>query len=607
MRINLLALILTIGTSSLFAQTESEIKHSSAFYWGEGEGATIDEADKIALAAVSRSISVAVDATSGRDNRTTMENGRAVSQTQVTTNSVVARSSATFTNIEMRVLQESPTFKVIRWIPRAEIQRQLDGRKAKVDEFSKLAHKALANRKVADALRYYYWSYALLMSLPHHAEVQIEDEEQNIKQAESWLPDRINSIFKRVKSSVVRKIPDELNAYEVAFTIDGQAVDNLQYTYFDGSEWSPIYEAIDGTSMVELRPSAKPSHLQLKYEYRFEAESQCDDEVHKILEEQKNLVFGRNFVNVPMETKGEEARKAAEAVDEVKTASTQMTEKMPAVSTDEATTCEEKMETVISATRTGKKEEIRPLCTDEGYDTYNRLVGYGKGNIVGTPSLSYTRSGDEIISRSVPMQFTFSGKRKIMENVVYTFDNQGKIDNVAFGLSRVAAKSLLGKEGSTFTSDARQVIENFLETFKTAYALKRIDYLEKVFADDALIITGKKVAKVEGNPENGYSSNHYVKLTRQSKAEYIANLRRIFRSREFVNIKFADSEIKKMGKGGEIYSIQIRQDYFSNNYGDSGYLFLLVDVNDPKNPIIHVRAWQEEPDPEWGIIGPEMF
>ena len=62
-----------------------------------------------------------------------------------------------------------------------------------------------------------------------------------------------------------------------------------------------------------------------------------------------------------------------------------------------------------------------------------------------------------------------------------------------------------------------------------------------------------------------------------------------------------------MGKSEDVYAIQIKQDYFSANYGDTGYLFLLVDVNDPDKPIIHVRAWQEQPDPSWGIIGPEHF
>ena len=44
-----------------------------------------------------------------------------------------------------------------------------------------------------------------------------------------------------------------------------------------------------------------------------------------------------------------------------------------------------------------------------------------------------------------------------------------------------------------------------------------------------------------------------------------------------------------MGAGGETYGIQIKQDYYSSNYGDHGYLFLMVDFNDPENPSIKVR------------------
>ena len=62
-----------------------------------------------------------------------------------------------------------------------------------------------------------------------------------------------------------------------------------------------------------------------------------------------------------------------------------------------------------------------------------------------------------------------------------------------------------------------------------------------------------------------------------------------------------------MSKGGELYCIQIKQDYYSSNYGDSGYLFLMVDLNRPDAPIIKVRTWQTQPDPDFGLIGPEFF
>lgn len=57
----------------------------------------------------------------------------------------------------------------------------------------------------------------------------------------------------------------------------------------------------------------------------------------------------------------------------------------------------------------------------------------------------------------------------------------------------------------------------------------------------------------------------------------------------------------KAGRGGEVYGIQIKQDYYSTNYGDTGYLFLMVDLNNPDEPIIKVRTWQEEPDPVDGL------
>ena len=76
-------------------------------------------------------------------------------------------------------------------------------------------------------------------------------------------------------------------------------------------------------------------------------------------------------------------------------------------------------------------------------------------------------------------------------------------------------------------------------------------------------------------------------------------LEHCFNSNEFINIRFAENDIVKAGKGGEIYGIQIRQDYYSSNYGDTGYLFLMVDLNDPKQPIITVRVWMPERDPDF--------
>ena len=75
------------------------------------------------------------------------------------------------------------------------------------------------------------------------------------------------------------------------------------------------------------------------------------------------------------------------------------------------------------------------------------------------------------------------------------------------------------------------------------------------------------------------------------------HLTKTFKSNQFLNVCFADNEVSKMGVGGDLFGIQIHQDYYSSTYSDTGYLFLMVDMNDAKQPIIKVRTWQPECDP----------
>jgi hypothetical protein len=208
--------------------------------------------------------------------------------------------------------------------------------------------------------------------------------------------------------------------------------------------------------------------------------------------------------------------------------------------------------------------------------------------------------GDEVVCRSIPINFSFkNNNRQFVENITFTFNADKKIDCLAFGLDEKAADDIL--HHVAWGEYARKILTEFLENYKTAYSLKRIDYLRQVFDDNAVIITGKVVTRPEGTDDAGrqYLNNKYVQLTRQSKEQYLRNLERCFESNEFINIRFAENDIVKAGVGGEVYGIQIKQDYYSSNYGDTGYLFLMVDLNDPKQPIIKVRVWQPERDPDF--------
>jgi hypothetical protein len=210
---------------------------------------------------------------------------------------------------------------------------------------------------------------------------------------------------------------------------------------------------------------------------------------------------------------------------------------------------------------------------------------------------------DGVLARSLPMRFSFSNNRRaFVEDVVFAIsarNGSGKISSLSFALPQDVRSEIMQHE--QWDEDAKLAIINFIENYKTAYALKRLDYIKSIFSDDALIIVGRTLKKHFGTdvPQFALTAND-VKLTRYTKAQYVKQLGAVFKSNEYVNLKFTDTNVIKAGVGGEIYGIQLRQDYFSTTYGDTGYLFLVVDLNKTQTPIIHVRTWQPEKDPDFG-------
>ena len=139
----------------------------------------------------------------------------------------------------------------------------------------------------------------------------------------------------------------------------------------------------------------------------------------------------------------------------------------------------------------------------------------------------------------------------------------------------------------------------FMESYKTAYCLKRLDYIRSIFADDAIIIVGN-VARPRA-AQTAYKDRpvsmegqNVIRYNRYSKDEYLKNLERCFKRNEFINIRFSSNEVQWLEKYDkeELFAIQIGQEYNSSTYGDKGYLFLLVDMTDHESPQIKIRTWQ---------------
>lgn len=586
-------------------QSIEEIQTSKDYIWGTGNAASLKKADNEALAALISQISTNVSSkfeqlteggTDG-DKATVDETFKSVINTY---------SRATLNNTRRIVIQNEPEAVVMSYIKVAEIQRIFDGRKTKILDFAQEAIRAEKKAQVADALRYYYWALVLLQSYPDGNFLTMKDEEGKDLLLTTWIPKQMNDIFSNLKVSMESTHLDgDLKTINLKVLYKGQPARNYDYTYFDGRDWSNIFSAKDGTGIVELPVLANARNLQLRTEYMFEGEANIDNELSEVM----GTVNPITMRNCALKLEGDEPKPGVEKAEDVQLAGTDSATTtnngIRFLSTMQSAAYEDTMKKVESSIRTRNYDGIQDLCTKNGYDMFNSLIKYGQAKIVSEPQFKFLECNGEVTCRSLPLSFKFkSNQRTFVEDVVFTLNKEGKIDCLSFGLNKPAVDDIMNQ--TSWNDTVRNVLINFLESYKTAYALKRYDYINSIFSDDALIITGSVLKHTVSN-EGQAMSKQAVKYTRQTKSEYMKKLQHIFRSSEFINLRFADNQVRKSGVGGEIYGIQIKQDYFSSSYGDTGYLFLMVDLNNPKEPVIHVRTWQPEKDPDFGLIDLSHF
>lgn len=592
-------LIFFLGCYNANAQSVDAIKSNTNYFFGEGWGNTLNDAKQSALSDLVSKITVTVQSSFTLTEKELSQNGKFDSNS-VAQSVINSYSQSTLSNTEHIIIKNEPDAHVLIYIKKNEIDRIFEGRKLKVLNMMDLALKAEKNAKIDDALRYYYWGFCLLKSLRYPAEVRYKTATEEVLLV-TWIPSQINDILDNITVSEVSQ--DGLSA-NLTIKYKGNPATSIDYTYFDGVDWSNIYSAKDGRGVLELRPGVNVSSLQLKCEYEFVSESHIDRELDQVMKILKGTSFRgayKNLSNVELKTTTPNIKPENISNADTNTSATAI---------DPIQNCDAHLSiinSIVAAIKSRNYDSVNAHFTPDGADMFRRLVQYGNARVLPPSSLSFFKEGDGVVCRSVPMSFSFkNNQRKFVEDVNFTFSKDKKIDCVSFGLDKKAADDIMNK--GTWKEVARMLLLNFIENYKTAFALKRIDYIESIFDDNAVIVTGKYIQRPSGVMSDGdiFTNNKYVKFTQQSKNDYIRNLKRCFESNEFVNIRFSQNDIIKCGKD-EVYGIQIKQDYYSSNYGDTGYLFLMVDLNKPETPIIKVRTWQPQPDPNFGVIGVSHF
>lgn len=588
-----LCIIITMALT-VTAQGVDGIKRNSSYLYGEGGGVTLQAAKEAALADLIQKISVTVHSDFTSKERELNQDGNVTSDAEY--QSIIrSYSTATLTNVKTIVLKPEPDASVFLYIAKSEIDRIFESRVAKAKEFVGNADEALKNGQIDDALRYYYWSYCLVKSLryPNEAKIFVDGQERSLL---VWLPTRIDDVMGKVKVQS-RRMAD--NTYEITATYDGRPVRSMDYTYFDGVDNSPVYSILDGKGLVELRPGMAMDAVQLKLEYEFRGLSRNDSEVEAVVGAMKPAVYRRAYHRVALDG----AASPAESTSTDVNGSMQS----PLALTDMGTLGTAVMKPVMQALRSGSIEQCRKKFTAEGWEEFSKLMGYGKVTLMDDIHLDYFADGDCVVCRGLPVSCRFNRGRVFNEKLSFYIDSNSKqITHVAMGLGREAMNDVvLGH--LDWSEKSRTRIVGFLEDYRTAYATKNLEYLDKVFDDNAVIVLGKRLQVAPQLNKEGYMNNHRVQFTQLTKREFLRNLRRQFQSKDYINLHFSQNRIYQLQKGVERYGIEIKQDYYSSNYGDTGYLTLIFDLTNPDQPVIHVRTWQEQPDPNFGVVSPADF
>ena len=196
--------------------------------------------------------------------------------------------------------------------------------------------------------------------------------------------------------------------------------------------------------------------------------------------------------------------------------------------------------------------------------------------------------------RNIPLMMKPTGEREFNEDeyqeAVISFDRQGDVESFYLSISMNLYMNVIKSNLELTDLRRRQLILDYVEQFRTAYNQKDINFLNQVFSDDALIITGKVIQQKHAE---GFSTPK-IQYNKQSKEQYIKNLRGVFARNNYIKVTFDEIEVMRHPVNPNFYGVTLLQGWTSGKYHDDGYLFLLWDFTNENAPQIHVRTWQPD-------------
>ena len=592
------AQIMTTTAEELrMAKTVRDDFQMEQYVWSIGTGATIESADQSALRTLSQ---ISMRQTTVVENTVKNVNTGVDVQSSVSTTATnVGVANIYMEDVTRIILPDQGGEKVVlRYMTREDWEKRDDQLKAKIESYIEAATYSIASPE--EMLKNYTWAAALLTSYPK-SDITIDGIG-----AEQMLHSKIREILGDITVSVIGIEEDKKNRnypYKLFldFLYNGEPIPSITFSYFDGSGTIDGECVKDGRSVVTMKKLPESFTVTIDCTMA-DLARQIEPTVAVLIP--RMAAFKEAVKKVVTQPKGIKVRdefdsNSEKVVSKVTESLKQERSDYAAVSeVDQSAPYREILTDIVSSFSSLSAVNIRPHFTDNGWKEYQKIVAEGNPTLARTPNWTFVELDSLVICREMPLKLKFSGNKSFVEDVVFRINrNTKKVESLAYKLATSTEKHIMAKD---WNEHDRLTLITFLEDYRTAYCLRDMNYISKVFSDDAYIIVGKVLQqspKKYGDKTELIDQDGKVVYTQYSKNEYLKNLQKSFLSKEFVNIRFEECNVCKGNNAKEgIYAVQVRQLYFSNNYADDGILTLAIDMRKQADPLVRVRVWQQQRD-----------
>lgn len=587
---------------------KEQIKASGEYYWGEATANSSKEASDQALKYLTQSISITVH--NQFQKKTDEASGQNGDFKEVTENILKTYSTATLKNVLTIRKPLGGQIEVFHYIKKSEVTKIYDERKKKVFHIVDQARDFEQSGNYGNALKWYYFSYILMNSIP----------EQNIMYGElnlnTDIAGRINSIIQQVRFSLLsdkRKNQNKERELTFALSIHSKPIQFIEFNYFDGFDLINT-TAIDGKAIVLLYgPSVDMKNITIGIRYSFYEARNEIAEVGELWDLVNKPTF-KNSLFVDLEKQVEDIPEKVSEPQKSTVSESEQTES----------------ESIANLISVESSEVIEPKIISEIQDTIPQIVTlfnstgiqeiadiYAKDQFLssklkGLKKFNGTRILDEPLNGQINKTYDGFEYRKVealnqystlskqtKEYLVFDFDSKGDFIDMNFGIMDGLYNRFVEQAEHGHDWGNREVIIKFMERYRTAYMTRNMEMLQQLFADEAVIIVGRVMNKGVQNRQYDYvqtdENQPDIEYLRYTKDEYLKKQGQVFDVHKDIYLGFSNFNIYRKNNSPGVYGISMRQNYDATNYADEGYLFLLVDFNNEK-PQIYVRSWQPQ---EW--------